>query len=189
MSLAADLNPTAHLRRQRLGPGLEWLKSTSEFHVGVIGRGPLCRLEYNPPRSLRTTRAPLGPGNGKVCRICSRNIARSKLWGIEPTSLTARTDMPRTEIYKHGEDISVVTSASDERDFIDTFAEAIQPIMANGAPVKEKRDAVRAGFDILAKLRGYKTDVQERRILAAGRWPHPSEKPLAAAGADGEAQD
>ena len=97
--------------------------------------------------------------------------------------------MPRTEIYKHGEDVSVVTTAADERDFIETFSEALRPLMQNGSAEREAREAVRAGFDIVAKLRGYKSDVQERRVLAAGRWPHPSETPLAGAGNDGETED
>jgi hypothetical protein len=92
--------------------------------------------------------------------------------------------MPRTEIYQHGEDVSVITDASDERDFIDTFADALHGLK-NGA----NRKALSAGFDIVAKLRGYKSEVQERRTLAAGRWPHPSETPVSSAGDNDEAAD
>lgn len=97
--------------------------------------------------------------------------------------------MPRTEIYKFGEEVSVVTTATDERDFLDSFTVALAPVLSNGATDKQKRDAVRAGFEIVAKLRGYKSEVQERRVLSAGRWPHPSEQPVSAAGADGEAEE
>lgn len=92
--------------------------------------------------------------------------------------------MPKTQIFKHGEDISVVTTASEERDFLDSFTEALRAIMAPGSEARDQREAVRAGFDIVAKLRGYKNGVHERRVLAAGRWPHPSEQPVSEAGSE-----
>ena len=87
--------------------------------------------------------------------------------------------MPRTQIFQHEEDVSVVTDAADERDFLDTFTDALRGLK-NGA----NRKAIAAGFEIVAKMRGYKSEVQERRVMAAGRWPHPSEKPVAEAAAD-----
>lgn len=99
--------------------------------------------------------------------------------------------MPKTEIYELNEDVSVVTDAIEERDFLDTFSEAM-----NGLENGINRKALAAGFDIVAKLRGYKSPVMERRMLAAGRWPHPSEKPVSMAeseavvvGSDDEAKD
>lgn len=90
--------------------------------------------------------------------------------------------MPRTEIFVSGEDVSVVTTATDERDFLDAFSEAMGALIgreeSNG---REARVALGAGYDIVAKLRGYKSPVQERRVLAAGRWPHPQEIPLVVA--------
>lgn len=94
--------------------------------------------------------------------------------------------MPKTQIFVFGEDVSVVTSAAEERDFLDTFTEALKPFMANGSNAREHRDVVRAGFDIVAKLRGYKNGVQERRLLAAGRWPIPTDSPKAEGGTDVE---
>lgn len=85
--------------------------------------------------------------------------------------------MPKTQIFQHDEDVSVITDAADERDFIDSFAQALNGL-ENGA----NRQAIAAGFDIVAKLRGYKSDVKERRTLAAGRWPHPTETPLSVGG-------
>ncbi len=86
--------------------------------------------------------------------------------------------MPKTQIFQLNEDISVVTDAVDERDFLETFADSIGEL-DNGTPL---RDVLAAGYDIVAKLRGYKSEVQERRVLAAGRWPHPSEVAIAEAG-------
>ncbi len=86
--------------------------------------------------------------------------------------------MPRTQIFQLGEDISVVTDAVDERDFLDTFAEAVGELN-NGTPL---RPILSAGFDLIAKYRNLKSPVLERRLLAAGRWPHPSEEALAEAG-------
>ena len=93
--------------------------------------------------------------------------------------------MPRTDIYQENEDVSVITTAVDERDFLESFTEALRPIMANSMEPHEQRLVISAGFDIIAKLRGYKSsNVQERRVLAAGRWPHPSEVAIASAGQD-----
>lgn len=103
--------------------------------------------------------------------------ASSALDGVH--TVYRRAMMPRTQIYQHEDDVSVVTDAADERDFLDTFTEALNGLK-NGA----NRKAISAGFDIVAKLRGYKSEVQERRVMAAGRWPHPSEKPIAEAGVD-----
>ena len=86
--------------------------------------------------------------------------------------------MPRTQIFQLGEDISVVTDASEERDFLDGLAEAIGGLK-NGTPL---RPILEASVDIVCKYRGYKTGVMERRMLAAGRWPHPSEEAIAEAG-------
>ena len=94
--------------------------------------------------------------------------------------------MPKTSIYVFGEDVSVVTTASDEPDFLDSFSAALKPLMQNGLKPRDQREAVRAGFEIVAKLRGYKSGVQERRVLAAGRWPHPTDKPKSEAGTDDE---
>ena len=38
--------------------------------------------------------------------------------------------MPRTQIFQLGEDISVVTDAIEERDFLDGFAEAVGGLKA-----------------------------------------------------------
>lgn len=89
--------------------------------------------------------------------------------------------MPKTQIFQHDDDVSVITDATDERDFIDSFAEALNGL-ENGA----NRKAIAAGFDIVAKLRGYKSEVKERRTLAAGRWPHPTESPLSVGGTEEE---
>ena len=95
----------------------------------------------------------------------------------ERQRLRKENDMPKTEIFRHDDDtVSVVTDAPDERDFVDTFSDALDTVDGNA-----RRRAVRAGFDIVAKLRGYKSGVQERRMIAAGRWPHPSEQPVGTA--------
>jgi hypothetical protein len=87
-----------------------------------------------------------------------------------------------TRIYNHGEDVSVITTAIDERDFVESFTVAYGGLSAKGLNGRHHRQAMQAGFDIIAKLRGYKSEVQEKRMLAAGRWPHPSEEPVAEGG-------
>lgn len=80
----------------------------------------------------------------------------------------------KTEIYIHdADDVSVVTDCVDERDFLETFTDAL-----NTSPGGVDYRVLASGFEILAKLRGYKSNVQERRLLAGGRWPHPSEEPI-----------
>lgn len=109
--------------------------------------------------------------------------------------------MPRTEIFIHGEDVSVVTTATDERDFVETFSRSLTFLAAKMGKIpnteeekkadprpwervqREHDKAVAAGFELLAKIRGYKApSVQERRMLAAGRWPHPADEPVAYGG-------
>ncbi len=109
---------------------------------------------------------------------------------VQPTEARSRAtsppiyeegDMPKTSIFIEGEDISVVTDARDERDFTEGFSPAFAKVVAaNGKnPAGTARAALTAGFDIIAKMRGYKSSVQERRVLSAGRWPHPNERPVA----------
>lgn len=106
-------------------------------------------------------------------------VRMEPIWGAcrEYSHPSTGDVMPKTQIFQHGEMVSVVTDAAEERDFIDTFADALAGLK-NGA----NRKAIAAGFDIVAKLRGYKSPVMERRVLAAGRWPHPTEKPIGEAG-------
>lgn len=95
----------------------------------------------------------------------------------------------RTQIFVHDDgNVSVVTDATDERDFEGAFGEAFVQMLGklNGNGRETRRKALAAGFDIVAKLRGYKSEVMERRTLAAGRWPHPTEQPVAAADEDEE---
>lgn len=80
----------------------------------------------------------------------------------------------KTQIFIHDDDVSVVTDCIEERDFLETFTDALNDL---GGPGAVDYRVIASGFEILAKLRGYKSSVQERRMLAAGRWAHPSEKP------------
>lgn len=119
--------------------------------------------------------------NGRLELLCEK-IERA--WPAEwaqatiehpvPPHLDNRSHhMPKTQIFQHGEDVSVVTDALDERDLLESFAIALNELE------KIDRKVLSAGFDLVAKLRNYKSQVHERRVLAAGRWPHPTETPVA----------
>ncbi len=103
--------------------------------------------------------------------------------------------MPKTDIYQFGEEVSIVTTSDGERDFVDGFTEAYNALIkggddlgwgdGRGGEVAVERLAMAAAFDIICKYRGYKTtNVRQRTIMAAGRWPHPSEEPLSTSGSD-----
>lgn len=95
--------------------------------------------------------------------------------------------------------VSVVTNATGEREFLASFAEAISWAHTEAARARNDSDSgepafdgleealadwLKAGVDIVCKLRGYKAEtVMEERVLAAGRWPHPNEAPVAEVGA------
>lgn len=120
---------------------------------------------------------------GPRCQKCTTTLLRERAADTEPATLSQGKIMARTSIYQHEDEVSIVTDAKDERDFEDGFTRAFAALVANGNGNGRavQREAIKAGFDIVAKLRGYKSDVQERRVLSAGRWPHPSEQPLAVA--------
>lgn len=126
-----------------------------------------------------SVRPPYGDGHIVSDRRVPHNERRATRTIYAPTVQGAA--MPKVSIYVEGEDVSVVTDARDERDFTEGFGPAFGKILtANGKnPPGTPRAAMTAAFDIIAKLRGYKSTVQERRVLAAGRWPHPNEKAAA----------
>lgn len=102
----------------------------------------------------------------------------------DPRRLPVEAGAPRVSVYISGRDVSVVTDAADETEYLPAFVDAYERL--DGGVSREARvKAVRAAFDILSKLRGYKADVLERRMIAAGRWPHPTEAPAAESGEPG----
>ncbi len=78
----------------------------------------------------------------------------------------------KTEIYLTGDRVSVVTDCAEEAEFLQTFTDALQGLDLSPAMLVQ-------GFNILARLRGYKSqEIQDRSTLVAGSWPDPDSEPV-----------
>lgn len=77
--------------------------------------------------------------------------------------------MMRGEVRLHrdGDKFAVSTNADTERDFLDGAAAALADLVASAEDMARWLPLV---VDVAAKLRGYKADVIERRLIVAGAW-------------------
>jgi len=79
---------------------------------------------------------------------------------------------PFVRLYKEGDSMAVQTNCDNEQSFLDHFTEAMSKIIEDGKYEGDwefqLRHWIRQGFEIMAKLRGYKSDVQEERVITAG---------------------
>lgn len=79
----------------------------------------------------------------------------------------------KTQIFLAGDHVSVVTDCTEEADFLETFTDALRSIPDFSSAM------VVSGFNVLARLRGYKSqDIQDRSTLVAGAWPAPGSEPI-----------
>lgn len=78
-------------------------------------------------------------------------------------------DMIRGEVRLHreGEQFAVSTNAETERDFLDGVASALA---GQDCEANELSKWLPLIVDVACKMRGYKSDVTEKRIIIAGAW-------------------
>lgn len=81
---------------------------------------------------------------------------------------------PFVKLYKNGDDVAVQTNCTEDRSFVEEFAITLAALIdRNGDRGYDWQfDLERwfgQGFEVLAKLRGYKADVVEERLITAGR--------------------
>lgn len=76
------------------------------------------------------------------------------------------------KLYKSGDEMAVVTDATDERDFHDQFSETLARLVQSGRYDGDWEFQFRFWLEqyveICCKLRGYKANVSEKRLLTAG---------------------
>lgn len=78
---------------------------------------------------------------------------------------------PFVKLYRDGDALAVQSNIAEEVEFMRHFTEAIAIALADGK-VEDTQFImskwIPQGFEIMAKLRGYKSDVEEQRLLTAG---------------------
>lgn len=77
--------------------------------------------------------------------------------------------MKRGEVrlHKDGDQVAISTNVESERDFLDGAASALAGLDADAAELAKWLPLV---VDIACKMRGYKADVTEKRVIIAGAW-------------------
>lgn len=72
-------------------------------------------------------------------------------------------------------EVCLETDAPDERAFLEECARLLPGVLGQSESAAETRDWIRRVVDVSCKLRGYKADVVERRVIQAGSL-HPSDE-------------
>lgn len=83
------------------------------------------------------------------------------------------------QFFKDGDSMAIVTDGNDEREFMAQAAAGLA--QESDRPEYERELAVWLPqiVDIVCKMRGYKANVTERRLLMAGEWlPSASAQPM-----------
>lgn len=73
----------------------------------------------------------------------------------------------QVKLHRDGEKFAISTNAETERDFLDGVAAALAEVIP---PAEELARWLPLVVDVAAKMRGYKADVIERRVIIAGAW-------------------
>lgn len=83
-----------------------------------------------------------------------------------------RTSMAETVLHKDGDDFAIVTTAENESEFVQQFADALAELIETGEYDGDWPFQIRGWFspasEVVSKYRGYKANVIERRTLIAG---------------------
>ena len=79
---------------------------------------------------------------------------------------------PYVKLYKDGDNMGVETNVSDEREFFDLLSQKLGQLIDDdrfkGDWEFQLMGWLPKAFEIVAKIRGYKSDVVEERVLYAG---------------------
>jgi len=88
-------------------------------------------------------------------------------------------------LHRNGEQYAISTNAETERDFLDGMASALAALDSSAGELAKWLPLV---VDIAAKMRGYKADVIEKRLIIAGAWlPDDAAMVVSSAKVDAEA--
>lgn len=70
-------------------------------------------------------------------------------------------------LHREGDKFAISTNTETERDFLDGAAAALSELIPNSEEMSRWLPLV---VDISARMRGYKADVIEKRLIVAGAW-------------------
>jgi len=73
----------------------------------------------------------------------------------------------QVKLHREGERFAISTNAESERDFLDGTAAALAELLPSSEELARWLPLV---VDVAAKMRGYKADVIEKRVIIAGAW-------------------
>lgn len=78
------------------------------------------------------------------------------------------------ELFRDGDRFGIVTDAADERTFIEQFSSAVSELVHRESdPVKRRAEMnhwIRQSFEVICRLRGYKSTVRTRTLIEAGEF-------------------
>ncbi len=73
----------------------------------------------------------------------------------------------QVKLHREGDKFAISTNAESERDFVDGTAAALSELIPSAEELSRWLPLV---VDIAARMRGYKADVVEKRVIIAGAW-------------------
>lgn len=82
--------------------------------------------------------------------------------------------------HRDGEQFAISTNTETERDFLDGSAAALAELVPSAAELAKWLPLI---VDISSKIRGYKADVIEKRLIIAGAWLPADTAAIVAGGA------
>ena len=90
------------------------------------------------------------------------------------------------KLYKDGDTMAILTDANDEREFSESFADALSLLIESGKYVGDWSFQLERWLpqyvEICCKYRGYKSNVKEKRLLTAGEFPYAEQFKVSEAG-------
>jgi hypothetical protein len=162
-----------------------WLAANHQLFTPEVGQYILDEFHYKPERCKYM---PSGRSSYSTAHVGKPFDDGFGLRRTSNNSIPKSKGRPMIEFFKNGDALAIRTDAQTENEFFDGLADAIQQ-MSNGEMKNDLEYHLRfwlpQAFEILCKLRGYKADVQEKRILMAGARFVP-ELPALRVGREGE---
>jgi len=168
----------------------------AEYEAGLftasISHCPFCGVHHSHGRGITPGEVILGwrlphCKGGKpagVYYVCldheilgANEIVRMSNGAFAPTKEGARM-RPYVRLFKDGDHMAIETNCTEEREFLEHFSIGIEALINehrfDGDWEFQLRHWIPQGFEVLAKLRGYKSDVTETRVLLSGTIPASS---------------
>lgn len=158
-----------------LGTDLCSLRYNVETRTGVLYLPPYCCTDMDGAIAMFQNIDPNVARIVTVAGVVEDTVyeqIRGKWTATLPRETEWETMRLKTEFFKNGDAMAIRTNAATEDEFIDSAAVILDRLIEGG---KYDHDWdfqltrwLRQIVDITCKLRGYKADVDEQRVLTAG---------------------